>query len=163
MKKIFYLQFFLVAFVGCSNNENGLYGHSETRAEAKANGSNVLEYIPNKKKFELLDGTSMQIDTAWTEVSFTYMDGKNIIDSADGYNFTVPFKIRNTKSFTFTFSLADTTNRMFGNGRGDNDCQLRPIHLYDTMKVLLKQKNPDTSFGWMKPIITDTIIFTKIK
>jgi hypothetical protein len=162
--KIYILPLFLlsIAFMGCDNG-NGLFGHSKTKAEAKASGSNVVEYVPDKTKFNLLDRTTMQIDTAWTEVSFTYKDGKRIHDSAYGYNFAVPYKRADPESFSFNFGLADTTNRVFTNAREENACQLYPRYLYDTIRVLLKQKSIDTSKGWMEPIITDTITFTKIK
>ncbi len=159
--------FLLISFVtiittSCDNG-NGLFGHSETREEAKANGSTVVEYVPDKTNFNLLDGTKMQVDTAWTELSFTYQDGKKNLDSTYGYNFAIPYKLKDPESFTFTFSLADTTNQMFTNPRDKNACRLRPIKLYDVIQVLLEQKDTDTTIGWMHTIITDTITFTRIK
>jgi hypothetical protein len=148
--------------LGC-DNRNGLFGHSKTKQEAKANGSTVVEYIPNKTSFKLLDGTNMHVDTAWTEMSFTYHNGKRIIDTTYGYHFSIPFEKKIAGSFTFSFGLADTSNRVFTSGMDENLAQLCPRILFDKMEVLLEQKNPDSSFGWMKPIITDTIIFTKLK
>jgi len=150
-------------FISTGCNDNGLFGHSKTKEEAKANGSAVIEFVPDKNNFLLLDGTKMHVDTAWTEVSFTYKDGKKIFDTAYGYNFTVPYKRQEYENFSFNLSLVDTTNQMFTNGMGKEACQIRPKYLYDTMKVILEQKNPDTAFGWLKPIITDTIVFTKIR
>lgn len=150
------------AILGC-DGDNGLFGHSETKEEAKANGSTVLEYVPDRKNFNLLDGTKMQIDTAWTEISFTYHNGKRVLDSTYGFLFSIPFEKHAGDSFTFSFGLADTTNRVFTNGIGENLCQLCPKHLFDKMQVLLEQKDPDTTKGWTHPIITDTITFTKIK
>lgn len=161
MKKIFYLLSFLI-IMGCDNG-NGLFGGSETKEEAKANGSSVIEYIPDKTSFDLLDGTKMQVDTAWTEMSFTYHNGKRIHDSTYGFHFSIPFKKQVAGSFTFSFSLVDTTNRVFTNGTGENLSQLCPRHLYDNMQILLEQKSTDTSKGWMQPIITDTITFTRIR
>jgi hypothetical protein len=151
-----------LAFTSCDNSE-GLFGHSETKEEAKANGSTVVEYIANKTNFNLIDGTKMQIDTAWTEISFTYHNGKKILDSTDGSHFSIPVNNHNLEKFTFTLSLLDKSNQVFTNaGPGEDGlCQLCPRYLYDTMKVILEQKNPDTAFGWLKPIITDTIIFIK--
>lgn len=139
-----------------------MFGHSKTKEEAKANGSQVLQYVGDKTNFELLDGTELQIDTAWTEENFTYKNGKRILDARDGYHFSIPFKQANPKKFTFTFSLLDTTNRMFTNGIGSDLCQLVPKMLMDEMHVLLEQKDPDTSKGWTNPIITDTITFRKV-
>ncbi|WP_462254870.1 hypothetical protein [Ferruginibacter sp.] len=152
---------FPLTLASCDNSE-GLFGHSETKEQAKANGSTVIEYVPDKVTFDLLDGTQMKIDTAWTEVSFTYHNGNEILDSAYGFHFGIPFKIKDEKSFTFNFQLLDTTNRVFTNGRGRKICYLCPRTLHDTMKIILEQKTPDTSIGWLKPIITDTIIFTRI-
>jgi hypothetical protein len=151
-----------IIFLSCDNGE-GLFGHSQTKAEAKANGSKVLEYVPDKNLFKLVDGTSMQVDTAWTEVSFTYHNGKKVFDTTFGYNFSVPYDRENREKFSFNFKLADTTNRVFTNGREDKVCQLHPRVLLDTMKVLLVQKSSDTAYGWLRPIVTDTIVFTKIK
>lgn len=168
IKKAFYtllllvIIFSLLTIAGCDNG-NGLFGHSQTKEEAKANGSTVIEYVPDKASFNLLDGTKIQVDTAWTEISFTYKNGNKIFDSAYGYNFAIPYKREDEENFSFNFSLVDTTNQMFTNGMGKNACQLRPKYLYDKMQVLLEQKNPDTTKGWKHPIITDTITFTRVK
>ena len=140
-----------------------MFGHSRSREEAKANDNTVIDYVPNQKIFKLLDGTTMQIDKAWTEISYTYKNGKKVFDPAYGYNFAVPYKREDPESFSFTFGLADTTNRMFTNGREEKACKLHPLQLYDEMKVILEQKNPDTSKGWLNPIVTDTIIFKKVE
>jgi len=154
----------LLLLLACDNSD-GLFGHSKNKVEAKANGSTILEYLPSKPMFKLLDGTEMKVDTAWTEISFTYKNGKRILDSAYGYYFSIPVKNDSLRNFTFTFAMLDKTNQMFTNaGPGEDGlCQLCPKHLFDEMKVILEQKDPDTSKGWMNPIITDTIIFTKIK
>jgi hypothetical protein len=154
--------FSIFILAGCDGNE-GLFGHSNTKEEAKANGSTVIEFVPDKTDFILLDGTKMQVDTAWTEISFTYHDGKKVADATYGYNFAIPYKRENRESFSFNFGLADITNRVFTNAREEKTCQLYPKILYDKIAVILEQKNPDTTFGWLKPIITDTILFTKIR
>lgn len=155
----------LSALIYMSCNNDGLFGRSKNKEESNANGSLVKEYIPDTKKIVLLDGTSMYIDTAWAEVSYTYHGGKRVLDTAYGYNFSIPVKNDNIKRFTFTFSLLDTTNRVFTNPGPDKDglTQLCPRYLHDKMEILLKQKNPDTTYGWLKPIVTDTIIFSIIK
>ncbi len=169
MKPFYKLTLILIVFsclsiMGC-DNDNGLFGHSKTKEEAKANGSTVLEYISDKKSFNLLDGTKMQVNTAWTEISFTYKDGKKILDSNYGYHFSIPVNNNNLENFSFTFGLLDTSNQAFTNpGPGKEGlCQLCPKYLYDKMQVILEQKNTDTSKGWTQPIITDTITFTKLK
>ena len=153
----------LIAFCSCDSSD-GLFGHSISKQEAISNGSKVTEYLANKTSFKLLDGTLMQIDTAWTEESFTYKNGKRVIDNSYGYLFSVPVKNDSLENFTFTFSLLDTTNRMFTNpGPGKEGlCQLCPKQLYDEMKIVLEQKDTDTSKGWLNTIVTDTITFKKI-
>jgi hypothetical protein len=160
--RIFSIPFIVLILSGCDGTD-GLFGHSKTKEEAKANGSNVLEYLPNKSSFKLLDGTEMKIDTAWTEVSFTYKNNKRIYDSSYGSHFAIPYYIKDPASFTFNFHLLDTTNQMFTNGREKGATQLCPKKLYDTMRVFLEQKDPDTSKGWTNPIITDTVTFVRLK
>jgi len=141
----------------------GLFGHSQTKEEAAKNGSTVINYIPNKYSFALLDGTTLFIDTAWTEESFSYHNDKRVIDPSYGYHLSIPFKKKIPGSFTFNFSLADKTNEAFTNGNGENLTQLCPRTLFDEIKVLLEQKDPDTSKGWTNPITLDTIVFRRIK
>jgi len=151
-------------FLSCQNSD-GLFEHSKSKEEAKANGSEVIEYLPNKSNFKLLDGTDMRIDTAWTEVSFAYKNGDRILDSSTGYTFSIPVKNNSIDKFTFTFSLVDKANQMFTNPGPSQDglCQLHPKILFADIKVVLEQKDIDTSKGWLNPIITDTITFKRIE
>ena len=155
--------FVLGIISGCDfiYKDNGTSGHSETKEEALTNGSTVSTYLPDKYKFNLLDGTTLNLDTAWTEVSFSHNNNIRMLDSANGFHFSIPFKKETPESFTFTFSLADKSNQSFTNGSGEKLIQLCPKHLYDEMKVLLEQKDPDTSKGWTHTIITDTITFKR--
>jgi hypothetical protein len=143
--------------------DNGRFGSSISRQEALKYGSTSFLYKPNKTTFHLLDSSLMTIDTAWTEVMFSYKNGKRLLDSTYGFHFSIPYKIPDPNTFTFTFSLLDTTNRMFTNGREENICRLCPIKLLDEMRVILEQKDTDTSKGWTNPIVTDTIIFRRLK
>lgn len=165
MKILSLFSFFgLCLLSGCdfSHKDNGLFGHSKTRQDALKNGSPVYSYIADKNRFNLLDGTIMTTDTAWIEVNFTYHNGKRELDSSYGFHFSIPFTQTNPGSFTFVFSLLDTTNRMFTNGMDSNLTQLCPVRLYDEMRIVLTQKDTDTSKGWTNPIVTDTITYRKI-
>ena len=155
----------MVFILSSCDNSDGLFGHSKSKEEARANGSAILEYLPNKSTFKLLDGTEMKIDTAWTEISYTYKNGNRILDSSYGFHFSIPVKNDSLENFTFTFNLLDKKNQMFTNpGPGKEGlCQLCPKNLYDNMKVVLEQKDRDTSKGWLNPIFTDTIIFSRIR
>lgn len=153
-----------VAIFSChfANKTDGLFGHSKTREEARKNGSEVILFLPDKNIFHLLDGTVLTLDTAWTEVSFSFKKGKRDLDSSYGFHFSIPFKKERPNMFTFHFSLLDTTNRMFTNGMEENLTQLCPKKIYNEMRIILDQKNPDTSKGWTNPIVTDTIIYKRI-
>ena len=142
---------------------NGTFGSSQTKDEAVKNGAEIVQYMPNKNSFVLIDGTLLQVDTAWTEMSFIYNNGERVYDSRFGYIFNVPFQKEVPNSFTFSFELLDKSNQEFTNGIGENKCELRPKTLKDTLRIILKQKNPDKDIGWISPIITDTITFTKMK
>ncbi len=142
--------------------DNGTFGRSNTKDEARKNGSEVFLYLPNKNEFQLLDGTTLTTDTAWTEVSFTYNKGQRVLDSSFGFIFSIPFKQFDPTKFTFNFTLFDTSNRVFTNGIGDDLCQLYPKKLKDEIKVILEQKDTDTSKGWTNPIVTDTITFKRL-
>jgi hypothetical protein len=165
-----YIYLFVISvaalFVGsnCGNKTDGLFGQSKTKAEAIKNGLNVFLYLPDKSKFRLLDSTTLLIDTAWTEVSFSYNSGVRDLDSSYGYQFSIPVDKDHLDRFTFTFGLLDTTNRMFTNPGPEQDgfCRLRPKKLYNEIKVILKQKDTDTTKGWLNPIITDTITFKRL-
>ena len=138
------------------------FGYSETKEEAKATGSTVIEYIPAKTSFKLLDSTEMTIDTAWTEISFTYYRGeKNVFDTADGYHFSVPYH-KQGDHLVFRFALADADNTKFTSNISETIGRLYPKHLYDTMRLIIEQKSADPVFPWANPIITDTILFMKL-
>jgi hypothetical protein len=160
-KRILFTSIFLVV-IGCNNMDN-LYGHSKTKEEAKRNGSPVLEYLPVKNNYQLRDGDIIKIDTAWTEISFYYKNGERVLDSSDGFVFTIPFRRPRPDIPNFSLSLADTNNRVFTNGTAKDYTQIRPRRLSDTMLIALKQPNPDTSIGWRHGIVTDTIVFIRIK
>jgi hypothetical protein len=158
-KNIFILSILILNSCDFVHKDNGLFGHSSTKEEAAANGSQVLIYVPDKYSFSLLDKTTLFIDTAWTEESFSYHNGKRIIDASNGYHFSIPIIKKVPDSFTFMLSLADTHNQAFTNGGGEKLIQLCPQTLYKEIKVLLEQKDPDTSKGWTNPIVLDTITF----
>ena len=144
------------------NKDNGLFGDSKTRQEALKNGSPIYSYVADKNSFQLLDGTTLRTDTAWTELSFTYKNGQRVLDSSYGFHFSIPFKKAVPNTFTFTFSLLDTTNQIFTNGIGEDLYQLCPLRLRDEMKIILKQKDTDTSKGWTNPIVSDTITYRRL-
>jgi len=158
------LLLFLTTSFGCDffYKNNGTFGNSYTRAEAIDNGSETFQYLPDRTRFKLIDGRMLKIDTAWTEESFSYKNGKRKYDTAYGYIFNVPYKAQESGNFTFNFELLDKDNQMFTNGLGSDRCKLRPTVLKDKMQIIIEQKNPKQGVGWKSPIITDTISFVRI-
>lgn len=164
LKKIYLVVLVALFISGCDfiYKNNGTFGSSQTKEKAKKNGAEIVKYLPNKNTFELIDSTTLKIDTAWTEMSFTYKNGERVYDSRFGYIFNVPFQKEVPNSFTFSFELLDKSNQEFTNGIREDKCELRPKILKDTVKIILEQKNPQEEVGWISPIITDTILFRKI-
>jgi hypothetical protein len=165
LKKIYLIVLIALSLTGCDfiYKNNGTFGSSQSKEEAKKNGAEIVQYLPNKNTFKLIDSTVLLIDTAWTEMSFTYKNGERFYDSQFGYIFNVPFKKEVPNSFTFSFELLDKSNQEFTNGIGEDKCELRPKILKDTLKIILEQKNTEKGVGWISPIITDTIVFRKIR
>lgn len=119
-----------------------------------------IKYVADKSNFVLLDNSQMKIDTALIKVS--YDKNNEILNEkkrwGHRYNLYIPFKKQVENSFQFELRLL---GEEYSGGINDNSKDLHLNTLKDTIKVLLEQKNADTSLGWTKPIITDTINFTK--
>lgn len=152
----------IISLMNSCDSGDGLFGHSKSIEEARSEKYGFRIYVSDIREFKLIDGSRMLIDTAWREVSFTYKNGKKIPDSLFGYNFSIPYKFSGKQEFKVLLRLMDSSNVFFTNGMNPDVCFLRPKRLYDTMNVLLEQKNPDTSLGWLKPIISDTINFIRL-
>ena len=148
-----------------SNKSNGLFSHSKSRENAIKNGFKIIDFKPSKDNLKLIDGREVIIKKVWSEVSWTYHNGKPKIADAYGYTLHLEFSGKND-DFVFTFDLLDKTKQEFTNGIGDSICHLRPKRLYDFIDVVLEEKNPKKEIGWINGgIITDTIrmIKTEIK
>lgn len=154
-------------FISCMNigdKREGEFGTSDNISISKSRKLYRAMYIPNLYKFQLLDKSIVSIDTAWAEAMWTYnKNGNPVIMEKIGYNFVIPIKKQDFAKFLFDFSLADTNNQAFTNGIEARRCVLNPKILKDTINVIVEEKNPDTAYGWIKPIITGTIRFIKRK
>jgi len=162
IKKIITNIFIITTLTSCMNYKGaGGFGVSEDITTSKSKNLYRFKYCPNKIKFKLLDSSYIQIDTAWTEIMWSYDEQCNPSPAeAFGYNFVVPIVKQAFDKFVFTLSLADTSNESFTNGIEENRCVLNPSKLLDTIGIILEQKNPNEN-GWKEKIVTDTIIFIK--
>jgi hypothetical protein len=130
-----------------------------TKPDSEGKTAKTLRFLPGKRQFVLLDDTKMNIDTSFIMVSFD-KNGKNLNGiKLLGYNLTIPFNKEKRNSFQFDFRIPGET---FSGGIDDTVKVLHFIGLTDEYKIVLEQKNPDTSYGWKKPIVTDTLIFRRI-
>lgn len=112
-------------------------------------------YLPNKQDFILLDNTKLHIDTATISIHFNHKGEKLYI----GPSLLIPFK--KEKNDSFQFNLIKTGEKI-SHGMSENHKVIYVEKIEKQFQILIEQKNPDTNFGWRKPIITDTIILNLI-
>lgn len=118
-----------------------------------------LKYLPTKQKFVLLDNSTLQIDTSTIRISFD-KDNRRLNETKSfGYNLIIPFKKQFEGSFQFELKILGEENN---GGINEESKAFHLTELKDIYTILLEQKNPDTSFGWTKPIITDTLLFKRL-
>ena len=119
----------------------------------------VFKYLPNKQQFILLDSSSLHIDTSTIRVSYD-KNKKRLNDTkAFGYNLIIPFKQQPEDGLAFSFGIP---GREYRGGRSSESQEFDFTNLKDEYKVILEQRNPDTSLGWTKQINTDTLIFKRV-
>jgi hypothetical protein len=137
---------------------------SKDLKQSKINGVFKSIYIPDKYSYKLLDNTTVKIDTAWAETMWCKDVKGNIVKiEKDGYNLVVPINKTMYNSFTFDFRLEDKANQAFTNGIENDRCVLNPKYLKDSIILIIDEKNPDTAYGWMKPISAFRIKLVKVK
>lgn len=160
-----YLLLSIVFLVSCINEKTaGRLGTSESKEASLKNGLYNSSYAPNKLTIELLDGSTVTIDTAWAESSWAFDgDAKPVIADSYGYNFVIPIKKKEEKGFTFNLRLLNKDNEAFTNGIEASRCILNPSKITDKVDVIVVEKNPDKEIGWQQPLVTDTLRFLKIK
>lgn len=119
----------------------------------------VIKYVPTKQQFILLDSSAMQIDTCIINVSYD-KEGKRLNDTkSKGYSLLIPFTKQRAGDFQFQLRIAGDE---FAGGISESSKSFQFTELKDDYKIILEQKNPDTTYGWTKPIVTDTLIFKRI-
>lgn len=115
-------------------------------------------YLPNKFDLKLFDKSIVKIDTACSSKNFYTDDSKDF-----SYEFRIPIIQTGTDRMLFSFKLLDKSLQI-GTSEEDDNCKSISISsLENEIVAILVQKNPNPNIGWEKEIITDTIIFKKVK
>jgi len=68
-----------------------------------------------------------------------------------------------TDRMLFSFRLLDSTLQIGGSEEDENCKTICVKSVENEIKVLFVQKNPTPKIGWKQRIITDTVIFKKVK
>ena len=145
-----FLSYTFIAFVMLTKTDKD---PDEVRTE-------IIKYLPNKQQFILLDSSELKIDTCIIKVSYD-KDGNDLNASkAKGYNIYIPFKQKPDSNFQFEFQIV---GEEFNGGINKNSKDFHFTELKNEYKIILEQKNPDTAFGWTKPITTDSLVFRKLE
>ena len=98
-----------------SNKNEGLFGHSKIRKNAIKNEFTIVDFEPSKDTLKLIDGRKIIIKKVWSEVSWTYHNGKPKIANEYGNKLCLEFSGKDN-DFAFTFDLLDKENQQFTNG-----------------------------------------------
>lgn len=110
--------------------------------------------------FKLIDSSVFNIDTAWAEKQWIYdkNDEPIVPDSIVGFKFIPTHSTQdfdNIKNFRFGFANLDTLNGQ-GYGIQESKWEFNPKVSKDTIRIFVRQGNPDTTIGWKRPMIRDT-------
>lgn len=143
-----------------TNKTEGQFGHSKTKTEALKNDLYVVDYLPSKDTIVLLNGRKIAIEKVWAETMWSYHDRHPNKAENFGYNLQLEFQGDN-EDFIFSLQLLDEDNHAFTNGMGQGKCVFNPKKLYDTISIIVEEKNPNRDVGWIEPIVTDTITLAR--
>lgn len=124
------------------------------KSDGKTVSGEVISFHPSKSHFVLLDSSWMKIQSSELEISKFNMD-KTVNTT---YAFKIKFDTEYPDKFRFQFRLV---GNKYAGGMSEREKVFLVAKYTDTIKVLLEQKNPDSSIGWTMPVITDTIVFVR--
>lgn len=114
-------------------------------------------FKPNKTELKLFDNSIVKIDNACSSENIYKISKTNSY-----FIFRIPIKQIGTNRMLYSFEILDNSlNESFG--ESENCKEISISKLDNEVTVFFKQKNPNPNIGWKKPIITDTIVFRKIK
>lgn len=134
--------------------------HTKTDKDQDEVRTEVIKYLPNKQEFILLDSSKMRIDTCTIQISYDKNGNRLNESKATGYSFYIPFNQEPDSNFQFEFKVV---GEELNSGINKNSKNIHFKELNDEYKIILEQKNPDTAFGWIKPITTDSLIFSRLR
>lgn len=115
-------------------------------------------FLPNKFELKLFDNSIVKIDSACSSKNIYTHDSKDF-----SYEFRVPIIQKGTDRMLYSFRLLDKSLEIGGSGEDENCKSISIKSIENEIVAVFVQKNPDPNIGWKKEIITDTIIFRKVK
>lgn len=115
-------------------------------------------YLPNKFNLKLFDKSIVKIDSACSSKNIYTDDSKDFC-----YEFRIPIIQTGTNRMLYSFRLLDKSLQIGSSGEEDNCKSISINSIENEIVAVFVQKNPNPNIGWEKEIITDTIIFKKIK
>lgn len=151
--------------VGVKNVHN----FSDSKYTSIKNGFYITDYVPTKKVIKLkFWPVTVVLDSAWTE--HQWVEEANFLNStlekAGNGTYNIGFKIKSESTQDFVYALDIFPNDIGGIGGNNPMTKQHEGFLYkfpDTLKIIVKEKNPVDSIGWIKHIVTDTITYVKCK
>ena len=115
-------------------------------------------YLPNKYELKLFDNNYLKIDTACSSKNIYTDNSQDFID-----NFRIPINQRGTDRMLYSFKLLDKSLEIGSSGEDESCKSISIKSLENEIVAVFIQKNPNPEIGRTKPVITDTIIFKKVK
>lgn len=115
-------------------------------------------FLPNKFELKLFDNSIVKIDSACSSKNIYTDDSKDF-----SYEFRIPIIQKGTNRMLYSFRLLDKSLEIGGSGEDENCKSITIKSIENEIVAVFVQKNPDPNIGWEKEIITDTIIFRKVK
>ena len=168
---VFALMLSLLLFVFSFLHKAGVknvHNFSDSKATSKLNGFYITDYVPTKKIIKLKHWpVTVILDSAWVECK--WFEEANFLNStlekSENGNYNAAFKIKSisTDDFVFALDLPDNIGNTGGYNPTTKQHEGTLYDLPDTLKVTVSEKNPVDSIGWIKHLVTDTILYIKCK
>lgn len=115
-------------------------------------------FLPNKFELKLFDNSIVKIDSACSSKNFYTNNSEDF-----SHVFRIPIIQKGTDRMLYSFRLLDKSLEIGGSGEDENCKSISIKSIENEFLVVFVQKNPNPNIGWKKEIITDTIIFKKVK
>lgn len=115
-------------------------------------------YLPNKNELKLFDNSIVKIDSACSSTNLYKDNSKDF-----SYAFRIPIRQKGSDRMLYSFKLLDNSLEIGGSGEDESCKSISIKSLENEIVALFIQKNPNPEIGWKREVITDTIIFKRIK